>query len=462
MKRKYYLAVLLILFEIGFIISPVSCLAQIWVRRYNGPGGDDDVARDVAIDGSGNVYVTGDSYGSSKDVDYTTIKYDSSGNTIWVKRYNGPGNWHDEVRAIAIDKDGNVYVTGNSVGLNADYDYATIKYDPLGNIKWVGRYDGSANDDDIAHAIAVDRSGNVYVTGTCTNSGTGSDYVTIKYSPTGDVMWVKKYNGPGNGLDVAYAMVVDDSTNVYITGLSEGSFTGTDYAKIKYNSSGKVIWIRRYNGVDDSIDIAEDITVDDKGNVYVTGYSYSSGKDWDYSTVKYDPTGNIKWVRRYNGPGNDYDIAEAIEVDKNGYIYVTGVSYGLGTDGDFATIKYDSTGDIMWVRRYNGPGNDYDGAEAIVVDDNGNIYVIGESYGLGTGRDYITIKYTQSGDVVWVKRYNGPGNGDDEAQAISIDKRGYIYVVGSSVGLDGFSDFTTIKYSTLDSVEATKSRNKSE
>lgn len=462
MKRKYYFAVLLILFEIGFIISPVSCLAQIWVRRYNGPGGDDDVARDVAIDGSGNIYVTGYSYGSSKDVDYTTIKYDSSGNTIWVKRYNGPSNGDDWAHAIAVDKNGNVYVTGNSMGLNTDYDYATVKYNSVGDMIWVKRYDGSENDLDRINDIAVDRGGNVYVTGSCLNSGTGFDYVTIKYSPTGGIIWVRKYNGSGNGSDAAHSIAIDDSGNVYVTGESEGSFTGTDYATIKYNSFGKVIWVRRYNGVDDSIDVAEDITVDDKGNVYVTGYSYSPGKDWDYATIKYDPSGNIKWARRYNGPGNYIDAAQAIAVDKNGYIYVTGVSFGLNTDRDFATIKYDSTGDIVWIRRYNGPGNDIDVANAISVDENGGIYVTGESYGLNTGRDFATIKYTQSGDVVWVKRYNGPGNGDDEAQAISIDKRGYIYVVGSSVGLDGFSDFTTIKYSTLDSVKATKSRNKSE
>jgi hypothetical protein len=141
--------------------------------------------------------------------------------------------------------------------------------------------------------------------------------------------------------------------------------------------------------------------VDGSGNVYVTGYSYGSETDDDYATIKYDPDGNQLWVQTYNGPGNYSDYAYAIAVDGSGNVYVTGYSYGSETDDDYATIKYDPDGNQLWVQTYNGPGNYSDYAYAIAVDGSGNVYVTGVSYGSGTDDDYATIKYSQflCGDV---------------------------------------------------------------
>jgi hypothetical protein len=125
--------------------------------------------------------VTGGSIGSSGTYDYATIKYDAAGVTQWVARYNGPGNLDDFATAIAIDGSANVYVTGDSVGSGTFYDYATIKYNASGAEQWVARYNGPGNLDDDARAIAVDVSSNVYVTGESSGSGTNYDYATIKY-----------------------------------------------------------------------------------------------------------------------------------------------------------------------------------------------------------------------------------------------------------------------------------------
>jgi hypothetical protein len=106
------------------------------VRRYNGPGNYDDEATAIAVDGTGNVYVTGESYGSDTSRDYATIKYNSAGDTVWLRRYNGPGNDEDRASAIAVDGTGNVYVTGWSVGSGTSDDYATIKYSGVGVEEW--------------------------------------------------------------------------------------------------------------------------------------------------------------------------------------------------------------------------------------------------------------------------------------------------------------------------------------
>src|SRR5215475_11771852 len=97
--------------------------------RYDGPINSDDEATGIALDASGNVYVTGSSTGSNGTSDYATIKYDSAGQQQWVSRYDGTGNYTDEATAIAVNGTGVVYVTGTSfASLDIDWDYATIKY----------------------------------------------------------------------------------------------------------------------------------------------------------------------------------------------------------------------------------------------------------------------------------------------------------------------------------------------
>ena len=265
--------------------------------------------------------------------------------TAWVRRYDGPGNGDDDAHAIAVDGSGNVYVTGVSTGDGTGFDYATIKYHSAGDIAWVKRYDGPGNEGDNAHAIAVDGSGHVYVTGSSVGSGTALDYATIKYYSNGDIAWVKRYNGPENGKDWAQAIAVDGSASVYVTGSRKGSRSDYDYdyTTIKYNSNGDIAWVETYNGPENGVHEASAIALDGSGNVYVTGYSEGAGTSYDYATIKYHSAGDIAWVKRYNGPGgNGIDQARAIAVDGSGSVYVTGGSIGSGTSWDYATIKYYS------------------------------------------------------------------------------------------------------------------------
>src|SRR6266568_1554678 len=256
----------------------------------------------------------------------------------WVARYNGPGNGYDEATAIAVDSFGNFYVTGASLGSGGNLDYATIKYDSSGGQEWVARYNGPGNSADKAQAIAVDKLGNVYVTGWSYDNN--EDYATIKYDSAGEQQWVARYNGPGNGVDEATAIAIDSSGNVYVTGNSRGS-GNSDYATIKYNSSGEEQWVARYNGPANGDDSADAIALDSSGNVYVTGFSGSSGRNVDYATIKYDSAGREQWVARYNGGGSRGDHAQAIAVDSSGNVCVTGYSYAFGNSApDYATVGY--------------------------------------------------------------------------------------------------------------------------
>jgi len=414
---------------------------ELWVSTYNGAGNEYrniDHAYGIALDNVGNVYITGESWGPNTYVDYATIKYDSNGNEIWVALYDGPATHDDFGYAMAIDGNDNLYVTGESYGPNAQEDYLTIKYDPNGNKIWEARYDGTAEEGwmtDTAHAVAVDDSGNVYVTGESWGQETHRDYATVKYNTNGNQLWVARYNGLyTDSYDEARCIAIDEIGNVYVTGSS-----GSDSATIKYDTNGNELWVKR-DGPSGSVNMA--MAVDSYSNVYVTG---SSGGD--YATVKYDSNGNELWATSYNGPGNSDDYPYAITVDSLGNAYVTGSSYGSGTSRDIATIKYDPNGNELWVVRYDGPANDYDYAQAMTIDDNNNIYVSGYSAGLGTNSDYATIKYDQDGNELWVARYDGPNNGYDYALAIAVDSKGNTYVTGQieSVYIRD-DDYATVKY----------------
>jgi hypothetical protein len=427
------------------LIIPIITPAQEWVTRYNGPADSVDCAWALAINDAGDVYVTGCSYDSATDGDYATVKYNAAGYEQWVRRYNGPGDGYDEAYAIAVDGTGNVYVTGCSYGSGASVeDYTTIMYDSSGVTMWIARYNGPGDAYDMARAIAIDGAGHVYVTGGSWDSSSALDYTTVKYDAYGVEQWVVRYNGPSSGTDNALAIAVDDSGNVYVTGGSTNYGNGMDYATIKYNSAGVEQWIALYTGPVGE-DIATEIAIDNVGNVYVAGTSSGIGTQADYATVKYDASGVEQWVARYNGPGNEFDAVHGIAIDNSCNAYITGLSVGYYTYYDYATVKYDSSGMEQWIARYDGAAS-YDVPYAIALDNAGYIYVTGTSYSSGTSTDYTTIKYDSLGVELWIARYNGPGDDHDEAHAIATDDGGNVYVTGYSYDAFTYMDYATIKY----------------
>ena len=444
---------ILIFLAVAALAAASPCYSQAtqeWVQTYNGTGNGLDISFSVVVDKLGNVYVAGNSPGDTSANDITTIKYNSAGQQQWVQRYNGPGNSDDGTNgtnAIAVDDSGNVYVAGWSAGTE-NTDYVVIKYNGDGDQQWAQRYNGPGNDYDAPYGIALDISGNVYVTGTSTGDGTGFDYTTIKYDNDGQQQWVKSYNGTGNSYDAALALAVDDSGNVYVTGTSTAQNGAGDCVTIKYDTDGNQQWAKTYDGPANGNDYGNSVTVDSSGNVYVTGSSAGAKTGQDYLTIKYNPSGQQLWASTYSSPGSNWDEGRSIGLDGSGNVYVTGVleySEG-GSSDDWGTIKYDSTGAERWVRTYNGPASIADEAWSIAVDVNGNSYVVGYSHGLTSGSDLTSIKYDTDGVQQWLQAYDSPAHGTDSGFDITLDSQGNVYVTGAS-GSGTAIDYATIKYS---------------
>ena len=323
----------------------------------------------------------------------TALPAAAAGARLWVARYSGPGNGEDEALSVAVSPGGaRVFVTGYSQGAGSGHDYATVAYSAATGARlWARRYNGPGNGDDQASSVAVSPGGaRVFVTGTSEGVGHSAfGYATVAYdAATGAQLWVRRYNGPGNGSSAAFSVAVSPGgTRVFVTGSSQGTGSGQDSATVAYSAAtGAQLWAQRYNGPANGGDYAVSVAVSPGGTrVFVTGGSQGSGSHYDYATVAYNAaTGARLWAQRYNGPANGDDQASSLAVSPGGTrVFVTGGSQGARSGQDYATVAYSAaTGARLWAQRYNGPANGGDQASSLAVSPGGTrVFVTGTSQG---------------------------------------------------------------------------------
>ena len=434
----------------------------------------DDFAKAVVTDRNQNVYITGQSDSTGSSIDFVTIKYDANGNHLWTRRYTSDCHSADSPAAIAIDSTGNIYVTGVSLCPQTGFDIVTIKYHPDGSQEWIQRFDGADHDDDVVSGIAIDKSGNIYIAGATYNLNDFYDYLVIKYSPDGTEQWERTYNGTLSYDDGVYGLTLDDNGNVFVTGLSNAVVGGANITTISYDPAGSMRWKSEYDGTTHNVDLANAITNDISGNIYVTGLSVDSLSSQGltvehYISIKYDNTGDTLWTARYSsGPHGD-DVAKTIGVDQSGNVYVCGennispftltsVKYnsagvqqwasvtdtafqlngmsvdaagnsyitGQSNDGFDLTGKYDPSGNQKWLNVHSkyqsGMGN------AITIDNNGQIVITGNTTTDSTLDDYLTVKYTPGGSQRWLKTFDTTGAVFSWFYNAVVDPRGFVYV----------------------------------
>ncbi|HEX5222780.1 MAG TPA: SBBP repeat-containing protein [Verrucomicrobiae bacterium] len=378
------------------IIKCSSMGTPLWTNRYHG---DVVSALGVDVSGNGNVYVVGNTYRpTSGGRDFVTLAYSSSGIPLWTNTYQNrtDGIGSDLATALAVGGNGNIYVTGYSSETNSTRTaYATIAYSSSGVPLWTNRYTGSTSTlvGSGAYAIAVGANGNVYVTG-LSQGDHFTDYATIAYSSDGAVLWINRYGG-GVCPDQAKSIAVDNETgNVYVTGYSDFLVDGNpDYVTIGYSSSGLALWTNRLYSSGRNIPVA--MAVGANGDVIVTGSSSNAFSGNDFSTIAYSSLGVPLWTNRYNGPANAGDAPYGMALDKSGNIFVTGYSAAIETGNDYVTLAYSSEGVPLWTNRYNRSLNYLDIAQAVTVDGDGNVVVTGrsDSNGFNNSHDFVTIKY---------------------------------------------------------------------
>ena len=412
----------------------------LWTNRYSGgyAYGLNKASALVVDKNTGKVFVTGPSTGPSGWNDFGTVAYSGEGVPLWTNLYHGQGTGHDQSTGIAVDGNGNVFVTGPSAGLLSGHDYATVGYSTLGVALWTNRCDGPGNNTNyLPSAIAVDRNGNVVVGGSAAGENLyTTHYIIVAYSNSGAPLWTNRYDGETFGDNQARGLAMDGSGSVFVTGYSTGTNGWFDYATVAYRNSGVPLWTNRYRG--HGVSGATAIAVDASGNVFVTGELWT-GAVLDFGTVAYSGAGLQLWTNGYSGSGGGYDHARAVTTDGTSKVFVTGETWN-GDNGwyDYATVAYSINGVPIWTNRWNGPSNENDSAQAVTLDSSGNVFVTGASES-GGFLDYATIAYSSGGVPLWTNRYN-EGNAFDGATAIGLDDTGNVFVTG-------YYNFATIKYS---------------
>ncbi len=427
--------------------------SKLWEAGYDGPGRD-EYAFAVAVDGNGDVVVTGASWGSGNNIDYATVKYSGEdGAQLWASRYEGPLGTHDTPAAIALDGNGDVLVTGFSSHGDTPPSYVTVKYSGTnGAPLWTAIHEGATSS---INALAVDRAGDAIMTGTSYSVSGGHGYITIKYAgEDGAPRWTARYDHHANQPDVAYDVAVDEAGDVVVTGSSYGDGSHYDYATVKYSGGdGAPLWVARYRSPDDTrADIARAVALDVAGDAIVTGQTYDANLGYGFATVKYSgDDGSQQWVARHDGEGSGNDSACAVMAGNDGGIWVAGTQSGP-LNHDYGLIHYGANGVEHWATNEGSlPGQTEHLAEnrALVVDTAGNSYVTGRVSNHSTA-DYVTMKFAPNGSLLWRSTYNGPGNGFDAASTLVLDDADGVIVTGSSLGADGSYDYATVKYSATD------------
>ncbi len=441
---------LIILFVLLGFSSVYSQVTQQWASRYNSFTGSNENAYDMVIDGSGNVYVCGSSDSIATQSDAIVLKYNSAGSLLWSTRYNGPANTSDGAYSIALDNTGNVYITGYSVGTGTGFDMIVVKLNSAGVQQWAARLNGTANQNDFGSSIAVDNTGNVYCCGLINRTGSNEDLATVKLNSSGVQQWIEYYNWV-NGFESGQKIQLDASGNIYVSGKSMNASNNYDIITLKYNNSGANQFTVRFNGVSNKDDYINSMDIDASGNVYICGTSLTTSNGNEGILVKYNSTGTEQWVSKYNYSGAFNDGFEDVKTDNNGNIFVCGYSESNSNVSNYTTIKYTAAGTVSWVQRYSGPIASSDGARSIFLDNAQNVYLTGSGFGLNSDFDIVTVKYTNSGAQVWDQRYDYAAS-QDVGIKVKGDNAGNIYISGSSYS-PANPDIVLIKYSQPLSVE---------
>jgi len=388
----------------------------------------------IAEDLSGNFYTTGFEYLSNYS-DIKIIKFNSSGNILWMRSYNGSANLSDGGNSIAIDRANNVYISGYVTKTPVNTDIVLLKYNPDGDLIWDKEFSGSANLNDFGGSVVTDDSGNVFLSGNTSHTVSGSDITLIKYDSSGSFKWVKYYNSGLDTNDYDLKMKMDRNGNLCIAGYNNNS-TGnnTKTLALKFDHDGNLLWNRIYNGPKNGFNTPHDFIVDRSDNMIITGCSPGIGSGvYDYITIKYDPDGEMKWLSRYNQQGTYYDVANSLAEGSDGSIYVTGVSGILINQStfDIVTIKYDSNGTQKWSAIYNGAGNNTDIGNKILIDENENVFVTGITSGQGTLKDIVIIKYDSAGNQNDLLNFNSVNNLNENIYEGIISSNGELILAGN-------------------------------
>ena len=326
-------------------------------------------------------------------------------------------------RGVAVASSGNSYIVGNISTF-----MLIAKYNSSGTLQWQ-RSLGTVSNPEEGWAIAIDPSENVYITGYADVAGQANNVIIAKYNTSGTIQWQKQLAGVGTKNEYGTSIAVDSASNVYVTAYSNAGAGGGnfDFLTFKLDSSGNMSWQRSLSGTGfsgTSSDFGIGIALDSASNVYVTGFS-DNNSTYDLVLAKYNTTGTLQWQRTLGNNTGGSDAGNGVVVDSANNIYVTGLINGIG----ILVAKYNSSGAIEWQRSLTGSATIF--AVGAAVDSSNNVYVTayGDISGSGGANyDIFTAKYDSAGTLQWQRKLSTTAS--DQSYGIALDSSGSMYNIG--------------------------------
>lgn len=422
--------------QTGGLATPVSLatpMQHYWARYHDGAGSSEDYGYDVAVDAAGNAYVTGGATNELGVTELVVVKYTPLGVEEWAVTYPAPGGGPDYGTCIAVDPSGKIVVGGDVVSASGDGDLVALKLDPQGNVLWSRVFNGTGNGYDGmggGRSLALDAAGNVFIGGYTWDAVNDFDSLILKYDPSGTLLWTAIYDGNAHSTDDNYDLAVDAAGNVYAAAETTVLGQGRNLVALKYNgSNGSLLWDVDYDG--GGSDVVNALALDASGNAYVVGISPGVSTGDDFATMKVDTNGVLQWVRRYDGPYSRDDGPWDVAVSSTGLVAVTGFSVNRYSDSTTATVAYDTLGNLAWVQRFDASTIYFGDDEGIEVkfDAAGNAWVCGAGWdGPEHGSEAVLLRYSPSGVQTFAAVHDGTGHGDEAAFGLAF--HGAAVVVG--------------------------------
>ncbi len=359
----------------------------------------EDYSSCVAVDATGNAFISGYTYGSlggtqAGDGDIFLSKFNNSGSLLWTKQL---GTSHEDTTlGVAVDVAGNPFICGYTLGSlggtnQGDFDAFLCKFSSDGVVQWKRQLGTGVEDSSCG--VAMDAAGNAFVCGSTlgslggTNKGSVDAFLS-KYNNSGVLQWTKQIGTGSN--DSSRGLDVDGAGNVFIAGDTQGSLGGpnagsSDAFLSKYTNAGDLVWIRQFGT--NSQDGVGGVAVDAMGNVLVTGATYGSlggahAGAFDIYLRKYSSEGDVLWTSQLGT--SSYDVAFGVALDTGGNVFVSGYTNGslggaqLGK-GNVILCEFSSMGDLLWTKQL-GTG-EFDYSKGVTVDGTGQVFITGNTNG---------------------------------------------------------------------------------
>jgi concanavalin A-like lectin/glucanase superfamily protein/uncharacterized protein DUF2341/carbohydrate binding protein with CBM4/9 domain len=455
---------------------------------YAGVASNDDYALTVAVGPDRNPVVSGKSYFEPGGFDYYTVKLDRG--TLarsWSQRYNDIEEQADVAMCLAVDNNNQIAVSGyswlNNPAVNPPFgtdmnSIYTIKYlanaaaepetDPALVNQWTHQYNGPGGGDDRAIAIVAssDAANNIAVVGMGLHSSSDlqkHDIYVLHYPQGGPGTpqspnagyWAATPIHKGDD-NQPTAVAFDPWGNVIVTGFT-GNLSGSDFSYDIYTAkfaaaTGALLWERTYDGLHGD-DMANDVTVDGDGNVYVSGFTTSDRGDWDFITLKYDRYGTVQWGggKTYNGPVGGEDEAISIKFDPiDRSVVVAGNRLTDAGNNDIHLIRYRTTdGSVIWQKSLLREGTDEDMVD-MAIDPSGSVHVTatttnGANPDPDRNKDILTFKVDAAGVISGNVTAYGSTLWQDKPYGIVANSWGELFIAGIAMnGLDN-ADYVVLK-----------------